>query len=140
MFGVFRKLYYSGPDDLLRGATIVTNNIKISGGVQGGAVSIGGDAENKAPVNIHYNPQTIEKIQSELSKAERELHSAQIDDKKKKDALEIVRRAKAEPTPDNIEKATKVLGEVNAFLVKAFGVGTEIARIASALGQAAGLI
>ena len=67
--------------DLFGGVTNVTNNtFNIKGGIQGGAVSLGGDATNiDSPTTIHYNAQTIEAIQSELSKLERELNTKMID-------------------------------------------------------------
>lgn len=74
--------------DLFAGATHVTQNtFNVSGGIQGGAVSLGGDATNFASTENHYTTQTIDAIQAELSKLERELHSAKIDDGLKREIL-----------------------------------------------------
>jgi len=138
LYGRLRQLDQSL--DMFTGVTIVNKNtFNISGGVQGGAVSFGGNAENKGAVTIHYNPQTIESIQSELSKAERELHETQVDSELKKKALEHVEAAKADPTPDKIAKAISVLGQVESAATKIVGAGTAIGTIASAISKLAGL-
>ena len=97
IFGRFKQIEAEGSGDLFKGVMIVnkTTNYNIAGGVQGGAVSIGGDATNFGQAQVHYNPQTIEQIQSELSKAERELHGMKLEGNVKKEALEHVAEAKA---------------------------------------------
>ena len=136
----FRKIDYDGSYDLFRGETTVTNNtFNIKGGVQGGSVSLGGDAENSGSVSIHYNPQTIEAIQSELSKAERELHASNIATDLTKEALEHVEVAKADPTPTNIEKAIGVLKKVEAVAKTTAGAATAIGTIVSTIGKLAGV-
>jgi len=77
LYGKFKRM--DGIPDLFRGVTNVTNKTFNVGSIQGGAVSLDGDAVNSGMTTIHYNPQTIEAIQSELSKLERELHQADID-------------------------------------------------------------
>jgi hypothetical protein len=104
------------------------------------AVAVGGNAENKGSIQIHYNPQTIEAIQSELSKAERELHGYSIDPDLKKKALEQVQAAKADPTPDKIAKAISVIKQVDAVVIKTAGAITAMGTIGAAIAKLAGLL
>jgi hypothetical protein len=65
LYGKFKRM--DGSMDLFRGVLRVTNNtFNVSGNIQGGAVSLGGDATNVALTNNYYNQQTIEAVQSEL--------------------------------------------------------------------------
>jgi hypothetical protein len=128
-------------NDLFRGAQHVTNNtFNVSGGIQGGAVSLGGDAKNAGATSIHYNPQTVEHIQSELSKAERELYNAKIDADLRREALQHVQTAKADPAPDKLSKAIDILSKVETITTKAVGAGTAIGSIATALAKLSGLM
>jgi hypothetical protein len=137
LYGKFKQM--DGTLDLFRGVTLVTNNtFNVSGGIQGGAVSLGGDATNSAPTTIHYNPQTIEAIQSELSKAERELHQVSIDPDLKQQALDHVQAAKADPSPDKLSKAIAALGQVESVATKLVGAGTAIGTIGTAIAKLAG--
>jgi hypothetical protein len=141
LYAKFMQISSVGSGDLFRGATIMMakNIYNVSGGIQGGAVAIGGDAKNSGPVQIHYNPETISAIQSELSKAERELHESAIDPVLKKQALDDVAAAKANPTPGTIEKAVSMLGKVQSIIVKAAGAVTAIGTIATAIAKLAGI-
>jgi hypothetical protein len=54
LYARFKRIDYDGSDDLFRGGVTVTKNTyNISGGIQAGAVSVGGDAENSGQVSIH---------------------------------------------------------------------------------------
>src|SRR5437899_519578 len=65
LFGRFKRA--DEPDDLFRSSTTITHNtINVRGDLQGGAISLGGDAQNLGATSVHYNPQTIQLIQSEL--------------------------------------------------------------------------
>lgn len=126
--------------DLFRGATFVTNNtFNVSGGIQGGAVSLGGDATNLASTSIHYNPQTIEAIQTELSKAERELHGLSLPDDVKQKALQSIADAKADPSPSKIGKAVAVLNDVESAATKIVGAGTALGVIGTTIAKMIGL-
>ena len=136
-----KRLDASGLSDLFGGLVQMTNNINIQGGIQAGSVSVGGKAENTGAVSVHYNPQTVELIQKELAKAERELHLGAISDEAlKKTALEHVQAAKADPSPDNISRAIEVLTKVESVATKTVAAGTAIGAIAKALGAAAVLM
>jgi hypothetical protein len=127
--------------DLFRGVPTVTNNtFNISGGIQGGAVAVGGNAENSGSTQIHYNPQTIEAIQSELSKAERELHGCAIDPALKRQALEQVQAAKVDPVPDKIAKAISILNNVDSVVIKTAGAVSAIGTIGGAVAKLAGFL
>jgi hypothetical protein len=92
LYGTFKRI--DGSLDLFRGVTFVTSNtFNVSGGIQGGAVSLGGNATNLAPTTIHYNPQTIEAIQSELSRLESEFHQAELDASLKQEMLSLIQAA-----------------------------------------------
>ena len=119
---------------------MTNNTYNISGGIQGGAVAVGGNAENVGSTQIHYNPQTIEAIQSELSKAERELHGCAIAPTMKKQALEDVQAAKAEPVPNKIAKAISILNQVDSVVVKTAGTVSAIGTIGGAIAKLAGLL
>jgi hypothetical protein len=139
IYGKFRAM--DGSMDLFRGATIVTNNtFNISGNVQGGAVSIGGDAHNSGITSIHYNPQTIQALQSELAKAERALHESTLNNELKSEALKHVTAAKADPEPGKIKKAIDVLGKVESIATKTVGAGTAIGTIGTAIAKLAGFL
>lgn len=140
LYTKFRKLDFDGTPDLFRGDGSVTNNtFNISGGIQGGSISLGGDAENSGSISIHYNSQTIEGLQSQLSMAERELHSIECDPNLKKEAIERVQSAKADPTPDNLTRALTFLKKVEAIATTTANTKTAIGTIASAIGSLAGL-
>ncbi len=125
--------------DLFKGSNVTNNTYNIGGGIQGGAVSLGGDASNQGSVKIHYAPQIVEELQRELSKAERELHGIDMDRSIKKDALDAVQAAKAEPSPGAIDKALKALEKVEKATSKTVGIGTGIGTIVSTIGKLAGL-
>lgn len=103
-----------------------TNNFHFTGGIQGGAVSLGGNAENKGNVSLQIQSQSMEAIQSELAKVERELHSSSIDDNLKKEALDHVADAKIDPSPDKISRAVSTLSKVEELAKKVPGTGTAI--------------
>lgn len=128
--------------DLFRRRDIVTNNntFNINGNIQGGAVSLGGDAKNSGVTSVHYDVKTVDLIRSELAKAERELFSLNIDHDIKSKALNYVAAAKSDPDPGKISKAIEFLGKAEELAVKALGAGTAIGAIVTALGQAAGLM
>ena len=132
LYGKFKAMDESL--DLFKGVTLVTNKtFNISGNIQGGAVSIGGNAENSGPVSLHYNQQTVAAIQSELSRLERELHEVAIDREIQKALLDQVQAAKANPSPDNLSKLTSAIchvGEVVLAGSTIWEVGHIIARLA----------
>jgi hypothetical protein len=139
LYGRFQRISYDGSSDLFSGVTNVT--INITGGINAGAVAIGGDASNSGTVNVHYQPQTIEAIQKELSRAIGDIHNSQIDAGLKEEALEHVKAAQADPTPDKLKKAVDLLGKVESGLKKLDGasqkviaIGTTIANLAKSAG------
>jgi hypothetical protein len=139
LFTKLRWIAYDGSRDLFRGAPVTNNTFNISGSVQGGAVSLGGDAKNSGSTAIHYDPQTISAIQRELSKAESELHALTLAEDLKREALQSVQAAKADPDPGKVAKALEVLAKVEAAATKTLSAGTAIAAIAAALAKVAGL-
>lgn len=135
-----RQLDIDGGNDLFRVTNVTNNTFNISGGIQGGAISIGGNAENTGEVSLHYNPQTIEAIQSELSKAERELHGFGVAEEIKREALTQIEAAKADPSPGKVASAIKALEKVESLATAGVKAGTALAPIAMALGKVAGLV
>jgi hypothetical protein len=114
----------------------------INGGIKAGAVSIKGNATNMGTTNVHYQPQTIEAIQTELTKAIREIHTSTADPDLKEQALEHVRAAQADPTPDKLTKAIGFLGKIETVTAKVAGLGTAITKlgtIAASIAKLAGL-
>jgi hypothetical protein len=139
LYGKMKRIDASNGGDLFRGDFYVTNNYNISGGIQGGAVSIGGDATNYGPTVVHYSPQTIELIRAELAKAERELHSLQIDDAAlKNEALERIKQAKAEPTPERLGKVISIIGKIAEMSMKTAGIVTALGTIGEAITKIIG--
>jgi len=140
LYARFQRISYDGSNDLFRSMTIM--NTTINGGIQAGAVSVNGDATNMGTTNIHYQPQTIEAIQTELTKAIREIHTSTADPDLKEQALEHVRAAQADPTPDKLTKAIGFLGKIEAVTAMAAGVGTSITTLgtlAESIAKLAGL-
>jgi hypothetical protein len=133
LYAKMKRIDLDSQQDLFRGATHVTNNNISINSIQAGAVSVTGEAKNIGTTSNVYNPQTVELIQSELSKAERELHTATIDPNLKQQALEHVQSAKADPTPDKISKAVDILGKVESATSKTVAIGTALATIGTAL-------
>lgn len=133
LYGKFKSM--DGTLDLFRGVTNVTNNTFNVRSIQGGAVSLGGDAVNSGETTIHYNPQTIAAIQSELSRLERELHQAPIDAQVKQEILLQVEAAKADPVPDKISKVTTAIRHAGEVML----AGTAIWEIGHAIASLAGL-
>jgi hypothetical protein len=113
----------------------LSQTINISGPINAGAVSLGGNAENSGSTSIHYNPQTVEAIQSHLAKAERELHAlpSGIEPELKKEALDHIQAAKADPQPDRVSKVVKALEKLESVASKAVGAATALAPIGTAL-------
>lgn len=140
LYQEFRKAEYEEQADLFGGMTIVAGDQNNFQNVNAGAFSVSGKAQNTGTVNAHYNQQTVEKIQEELSKAERDLHAANVEPEVKADALKQVQAARLEPTPDRISKAIEVLGKVESLTNKAVGATTAIGAAAAAIGKAAGLL
>lgn len=139
LYRKFRRIELDGTLDLFRGGSTMTKNtFNISGAV--GAVSIGGNADNTGATSVHYNSQTVDIIRSELSRAERELHAAQIEGPLKAEALEQVQAAKVDPTADKLAKAINVLGKVESVATKTVSTGAAISKIVSALGKLTGLL
>jgi hypothetical protein len=118
---------FDGSNDLFRGT--IMNTTIINGGIQAGAVSLTGDATNMGTTNIHYQPQTVEAIQTELTKAIHEIHTSTADPDLKEQALEHVRAAQADPTPDKLTKAIGFLGKIETVTAKVAGVGTSITTL-----------
>lgn len=137
MYAKFKQVDQSA--DLFKGMSVTNNTYNISGGIQGGAISVGGTASNDGAVSVHYAPRTVEEIQRELSKAERELHQIGVGEDIKKEALEAVEAAKAETSPAKVDRAIKALERVETVAGKAAAIGTSIGTIASAIGKLAGL-
>lgn len=135
LYAKFKKIDFDNTGDLFGGLTSVTNNFNFNGGIQAGAVSVGGNAQNIGPTSIHYNPQTIEAIRSELSKAERELHTLDVNEEEKSRALKTVESAKNDPSKDNVSNAIDALGKVESIATKALGAGTAIGGIVDALSK-----
>jgi hypothetical protein len=102
LFGRFKRA--DEPGDLFRSpATVIHNNtINVKGNLQGGAISLGGNAQNLGATSTHYNPQTVQLIQSELSKAERELHTLGIDLPTRREALKALEAAKSVEWPEGL--------------------------------------
>lgn len=125
--------------DLFKGLNVTNNTYNIAGAIQGGAISLGGDASNQGSVKAHYAQQTVEELQRELSKAERELHEIEIDQALRKVALDAIKAAKAEPSPGLIDEAIKALEKVEKVASKAVGIGSAVGTIANTIGKLAGL-
>jgi hypothetical protein len=123
LYGKLQQISYDGSNDLFRSMTIM--NMTINGGIQAGAVSIKGNATNSGTTNVHYQAT----IQTELTKAIREIHTSIADPELKEQALEHVRAAQADPTPDKLTKAFGILGKIEAVTAKVAGVGTSITTL-----------
>jgi len=133
LYGKLKRADSTG--DLFGGVTYVTKNtFNVSGGIQGGAVSLGGDATNLGQTNVHYNPQTIEALHSELSKIEKELQEAQFDEALKNEILVSVVAAKAEPTPDKVWKVITGIRQAGEIVL----AGTSIWELAHVVAKLAG--
>lgn len=129
----FRQIDLNGSNDLFRGSSSVTNNYNFNGGVNAGSFAVNGNADNAGPVNIHYSPETIEKLRGELSKAERELQRVAMDSAVRKEALDSVVIAKKDPSPTKIEKAVNFLKRFEEFARATDGTGSAITSILSTL-------
>ncbi|MGK9168361.1 hypothetical protein KXR53_18765 [Inquilinus limosus] len=137
------RISYDGSSDLFRGEIIVSNNTTINGGVQAGAFAIGGNASNSAATQIHYESKTVEAIQGELAKAIRGVHESGCTPNIKEEALEHVRAAQIDPSPDKITKAIITLKKVEAAASQIAGIGsaaTSIGTTIVTLGKLSGLI
>ena len=135
LYARLRRADRSG--DLFEGVINVTNNtFNIKGGIQGGAVSLGGDATNiGSTTSNQYNQQTVEAIQSELSKLERELHEAKIDAAVKQSVLDAVKSAKADTSPDKVWKVVSAIRHTREIVL----AGTAVWEIGHASAKLAGL-
>lgn len=129
-----RRIDFNGQNDLFRGATNVTNiNIQ---NLQGAAVAVGsGNAQNSGSSSNVYDGRTITSIQTELSKAERELHALEIDEALKKEALDDVKKAQTDPAPSNLHKVVATIHRIG----KVAGVTGALIEIGGLIAKLAGL-
>lgn len=119
-------------EDLFGGGRTVNNTYNISGGVQGGAVSFGGNASNSGDTTNTYSPDIIESIQAELVRLEREVHGASIDATIKEQLLNDVSAAKAEPTPTllgNVVQRIRHTGELVLAGTAIWEIGHVLAKL-----------
>lgn len=103
---------HASENDLFGKGYQVTNNFNI-GNIQAGAVAVGaGSSSNVGEVSNFYKAETVEKIQEQLSKAE--LHIADINEKTEETvaALESIKSARIEPSPDRVNKAIAMIEKV----------------------------
>ncbi|WP_164889414.1 hypothetical protein, partial [Mesorhizobium sp. M7A.F.Ca.CA.002.03.2.1] len=129
LYSKLMRISFDGSDDLFRSINVTNNTTNISGGINAGAVSMGGDATNTGEINVNYQPQTIELIQAELSKAIKAIHDSGVAPELKEHALEHVKAAQIEPTPDKLKKAVDVLGKVEDGAKKISGISTAAVAI-----------
>jgi hypothetical protein len=129
LYGRLQQISHDGSNDLFRSKIIM--NTTINGGIQAGAVSLAGNATNMGTTNVHYQPQTVKAIQMELTKAIHEINTSTADPDLKEQALEHVKAAQADPTPDKLTKAIRFLGKVEAVTSKAVNVGTSISTLST---------
>lgn len=141
MFAKFQAIEYNGTGDLFRGVPSVTNNYNIQGNVQGGAVSIGGDAKNQGATSFHYDQSTIHAIQSVLSKIEKCVHddAGKIDSAVQKEALQKIAAAKSDTNPTRLAEAMDVLKKIGTTAKGAVDVAATYAPLLVELGKFIGL-
>lgn len=142
MFAKFQRIEFNGSGDLFRGVPSVTNNYNIQGNLQGGAVSIGGNAKNQGSTSFHYDQSTINAIQSVLSKIEKSLYedADRIEPALQKEAIQKVAAAKSETTPSRIEQAINVLNKIGTTAKEVIDLATTYAPLVSELGKLGGVI
>lgn len=129
---VFRRIEYGG-DGFFEGAQfIMGDQFNIHGGVQGGAVSLKGNADNKGAVSNHYSPQTVAAIQSQISGLIGALNKATIDENIKTEAIAAAREAQADPTPEKVNKLWGIMNKVATV--------AELAAAAAGIAHYAGLL
>lgn len=119
MIGLSEQDLFSQVSVHIYGGLNVTNTYK-TGDIQGGAVSIGGDATSAGAVNISYNVNTIKALQGELSAVRRLLSGIDLETTLKAEIDAAIIQAQTNPNPENV-------GIIHASLQKA----------RSALGMAA---
>jgi hypothetical protein len=142
LYAKFRRISYDGASDLFRRDISVTNNttFNVNGGIQGGSVSLGGNAANFGPTSVRYDAQTNKAIMAELTKAERELRDTSADESLKHEVLKQVQSAKDDPAPDKIANVISALGRVDSIATHVSGAGTAIGGIITTLGKLTGAI
>lgn len=138
LYSRLSAIKYGRGDGLFTGVAPVQQTFNI-GNIQGGAVSVGGDARQTGDVANSYNQQTLEVIRGHLADAEREIRSSVADMETKKGAIGAIEAAQKEPTKDNLSRAVEALQRVEAAAVSALGTGTAVAGIAALIARAAGL-
>lgn len=137
----FRQIEFDGSGDLFRGMTAVTNttnnNFNFQGGVQGNAVSLGGNATSSGNATIqHYTGEALQAIRTSLAEAERGVHESALEEGVKKEVLAQITAAKAEPTPGRLQTVIDTLSRVGAIAE----AGTALAPYAESLAKAAGFM
>lgn len=117
LYGKLKRIGFSEPDLFgqvsvhFHGGFNVTNTYK-TGDIQGGAVSIGGDATNTGTVSNSYNFNTIEALQGELSEVRGLLSGIDLDIALKAEIDAAIIQAQTNPNPENV-------GIIHALLQKA---------------------
>lgn len=135
MYAKLKRTALTGDLFELGGINMTKNVVNISGGMHGGAVSAGGDAVNSNQSIVHYNSQTIEAIQSELSKLEVQVHNSTLDSSLKAELIGQIAAAKTDPAP---EKLTKLIARIKTA-GEVVLAGTTIWEVAHVLAKLAGL-
>lgn len=120
--------------DLFGGSTVTNNTFNISGGIQGGAVSVGGDATNSGQTLNQYSADTLTKIHTQLSRLEREVHESNLEDQIKGPILDQLKLAKESPTPGALSKLVSTIRHGGELVL----AGTTIWEIGQAIANLAG--
>jgi hypothetical protein len=149
LYATFKRHSLAGDADLFdfiakqpHGVTLIMNNnnsINVTGNIIGSSIAQGGDASTSS-TNSVYSEQTIRDIRSELSKAERELHSLQIKENLKSEVLHRIANASAAPSPSALTSAIQGMKKVVAVLGTAAKATTSIEAIIAALTTIGGLL
>lgn len=111
---------------------MTNNTFNFGGGIQGGAVSLGGDAHNNGNAEFRGYPEPIrQKIQSELDGLERAIQAISLDDRERQETLAKIADVKAEPSAGKIKSFVEGLKAVGDIGTAAAPFLTAIGRLAS---------
>lgn len=139
VYGDFKRYAFAGGATLFdmgqpQGVVIVNNNINIGGNVTGSAIAQGGDATTTTSASP-FTVEVTQAIQSELAKAQRDVHAADIDQHVKDEILSLLRTAVAKPSPENLSPVVAALKKAADLVADGSKVALGLASAIFALGK-----
>lgn len=147
IYGDFKRLEFRGSGDLFDsvpngfgGPTQVTNHTYNIGNVQGGAVSLGGDATQNGNANNSLTGDQAVQLKAELASLADELGALPNQTDELKDVTALVKDAASDPVPSKLEKVKSALTGMFTVTSSLAKFGGDATKIAASVEKVLGMI